>query len=184
MRQRYVFLDRDDTLIVDKQYLREPAGIEFTPRALEGLQRLQAAGYGLVLVTNQSGIGRGLLTENDLAAVHARLRELLARQGLALDAIYYCPHHPQDGCRCRKPATGMLEQACRDFAVDIAQSVMIGDSEADIRMGRAFGLAIIQLRLDDSRPNHGADYLAADLAEAADWLLKRPPSPHGKHAEG
>jgi histidinol-phosphate phosphatase family protein len=174
MRQPYVFLDRDDTLIVDKPYLRNPAGIEFTPRALEGLRRLRAAGYGLVLVTNQAGIGRGLLTEDDLAAVHARLRELLAQQDLALDAIYYCPHHPQDGCGCRKPATGMLEQACRDFAVDVAQSAMIGDSDADIRLGRAFGLTTIQLRLDGSRPNHGADFLAADLVEAADWLLNRP----------
>ena len=174
MRQPYVFLDRDDTLIIDKPYLRDPAGVEFTPRALEGLRRLRTAGYGLILVTNQAGIGRGLLTEDDLAAVHARLRELLARQDLALDAIYYCPHHPKDGCGCRKPATGMLEQACRDFAVDLVRSAMIGDSDVDIRLGRAFGLTTIQLRLDGNRPDYEADFLAANLAEAADWLLNRP----------
>ncbi len=173
MRQPMIFLDRDDTLIVDKQYLRDPAGIEFTPRAAAGLKRLREAGYGLIMVTNQAGIGRGFLTEEDLAAVHAHLRTLLAEQGVALDAIYYCPHHPQDGCNCRKPAAGMLEQACVDFSVNVPESVMIGDSDVDIQLGRTFGLTTVQLRLNENRPAYGADFLAADLAEAAEWLLSR-----------
>ncbi|MBR3651442.1 MAG: HAD-IIIA family hydrolase [Victivallales bacterium] len=101
MNKNYIFIDRDDTLIIDKEYLSDPAGVEFPKGSIAGLKRLRDAGYGIILITNQSGIGRGYFTEDDLAAVHRRLKELLANEGLELAAIYYCPHAPR--CRLRLP---------------------------------------------------------------------------------
>ncbi|MBR0459380.1 MAG: HAD family hydrolase [Victivallales bacterium] len=173
MSSPFLFLDRDDTLIYDHPYLRDPAGVELTPGAGRALKVLQDAGFQLALVTNQSGIARGLVKPEELECVHARLRELLREEGVVLAGIFLCPHGPWEECDCRKPRTGMLRQACAQFEVDLTRSAMIGDRAGDIEMGRAFGLTTVQIRLNPEKtPDCGADVSFASLAEAVPFLLK------------
>ena len=169
----FLFFDRDDTLIFDVPYLREPARVILTPGAASALKTLREAGFHLVLVTNQSGLARGKVTQRELDDVHTRLCGLLAAEGAWLDRIYYCPHGPWEHCECRKPATGMLRQACQDFAVDLSRSAVIGDKPSDMEMGRAFGLATIQLRLPGlDKEDAGADFTAHSLPETIPFLRK------------
>jgi D-glycero-D-manno-heptose 1,7-bisphosphate phosphatase len=184
------FLDRDGTLIEDLGYLGDPDGIRFIPGAIEALQALQRAGYRLILVTNQAGVARGLLTEADVRRVNARLAARLAEAGVALHAIYYCPHHPEHGppeyrrdCECRKPKPGMIHQAVRDLDLDPARSVVIGDHVTDAGLAQAFpGMRAILVRTGHggeqwekiqagalARPEH----VAEDLQAAVDWFLAR-----------
>lgn len=138
--RRFALLDRDGTIIVDKVYLKDPDAITFVPGALEGLRLLRDAGFMLVLVTNQSGIARGFFDEATLARVHERLAAMLAAQGLRFEAIYYCPHGPQDSCDCRKPAPGMVLAAMRELGFRPDDAVFIGDSDADMGAAAAAGV--------------------------------------------
>ena len=140
MTTKLALLDRDGTIIVDKIYLDDPGGIELASGALEGLKLLRDAGFVLVLVTNQSGIGRGYLREATLALIHARLAHILEAEGIDLAAIYFCPHGPNDGCDCRKPAPGMGRRAMADFGFGPDQTVVIGDSAADMGLAAALGV--------------------------------------------
>jgi len=168
----FVFIDRDDTLIYDVPYLSDPARVQLTPGAPDALRRLWSNGFKIALVTNQSGVGRGLFTIEQLAHVQLRLMEILAEQGCGLDAVYICPHAPDQHCNCRKPATGMLEQACREHDIDLSQSVFVGDGAGDIACGKAFGIKTVQLRLPGkNKPEYGADFLATSLPEAAEWIV-------------
>ena len=187
---RTAFLDRDGTIIEDLGYLGDPERIHFIPGAIEAMRALRAAGYRLVLVTNQAGVARGLITEGDVWRVNDRLRQLLAEAGVVLDAIYYCPHHAEIGppeyrlaCDCRKPGPGMVERARQDLGVNPARSVIIGDHGSDAGVARHFPgmLAIMVLT------GHGSgqyekvekgelpmpDHVAADLGSAVAWLLAR-----------
>ncbi len=170
-----LFLDRDDTLIPDVPYLRDPSKVQLFPQALEGLRLLREAGYRLILVSNQSGVGRGLIAPEELRAVHARLVELLREGGVALDAAYFCPHRPEDACPCRKPGIGMLEEARRDFVILNEGSAMAGDREADLQMAKNGGLTAIQILSAGRAPLPLADHHADDLLAAAQWLLARRP---------
>ncbi|MDR1530662.1 MAG: HAD family hydrolase [Clostridiales bacterium] len=134
-----IFLDRDGTLIVDTGYLRDPEQIEFLPDVIDILRKLKEYGYLLVLVSNQSGIGRGYFTEREHLAVQERLAKLLAEQDAALDGMYYCPHSPDEGCGCRKPDTGMAIRAARELGIDLSESYMVGDKLSDIEFGTNFG---------------------------------------------
>ncbi|MBN2450480.1 MAG: HAD family hydrolase [Lentisphaeria bacterium] len=171
------FLDRDGTLIVEKNYLADPAGVELLPGVPAGLRRLRELGYALVVVTNQSGVGRGYFRAADVEAVHGRLRELLAAEGVRLDGIYWCPHRPEEGCRCRKPAPGLIEQACRDAGWDLRRSVVIGDKACDIEQGKACGLRTILVTTGYGDAGDAApDAVASSLDEAARWLAHQPES--------
>ena len=134
MLRRAAFLDRDGTLIRDHHYPKDPDLVELLPGVPAALQRLVAAGYVLVVITNQSGIARGLLTETDYEAVRARLDDLLLAQGVRLDASYHCPHETSISgpCECRKPGTGMHRQAARALGLDLAHSVSVGDRWRDV----------------------------------------------------
>jgi len=136
--RRALFIDRDGTLIVDVGYPRDPAQVEPLPGAVEALRALQAR-FALVIVSNQSGIGRGLITEAEARAVHARVVERFGQAGVAFAGAYYCPHDPGAGCACRKPAPGLLLDAARELGLDLAASVMIGDKPSDVAAGRAAG---------------------------------------------
>jgi D-glycero-D-manno-heptose 1,7-bisphosphate phosphatase len=127
-----VFLDRDGTLIEDRDYLDDPAGVELLPGVNEWLPRLRDAGYLLVVVTNQSGIGRGYFTKEDYLRVTERMVEALP---VPLDGIYYCPHAPEQSCECRKPAPDLLFRAAAELGVELAASWMIGDTERDVLAG-------------------------------------------------
>ena len=167
----FVFIDRDDTIIHDVPYLADPSLVRLTPAAAEALAEIRRLGFGIVVISNQSGVGRGYFTEEQLKKVNDRMAELLAEGGATLDAIYYCPHKPDDNCNCRKPKTGMLEQACRDFDVDKAHSVMIGDLKGDVEMGKSFGLKTIQIMIEGKdKKDAWADHKVATLLECVPLL--------------
>lgn len=133
-----LFIDRDGTLIVDVGYPRDPAQVEPLPGAIAALRELQAR-FALVIVSNQSGVGRGLIAPAEALAVHERVVALFAAGGVQFAGSYYCPHAPGAGCACRKPAPGMLLQAAAELGLDLAGSIMIGDKRSDIDAGRAAG---------------------------------------------
>ena len=130
-----VFLDRDGTVIAERHYLHDPAGVELLPGAAQGLRRMQALGLWLVLVTNQSGVGRGYFGRDAVERVHGRLLELLEREGVDLDAIYLCPHTPEEACSCRKPLPGLIQRAAADLGIDPARCFVIGDKACDVDLG-------------------------------------------------
>jgi D-glycero-D-manno-heptose 1,7-bisphosphate phosphatase len=132
--RRAVFLDRDGTLIQERDYLADPGGVALLPGVVEALHLLVGAGFALVIVTNQSGIAQGLYSLDDYHAVARRLDEELTREGVEVDATYFCPHHPQftGPCECRKPKTGMYVQAARELGLDLAGSFFVGDRKKDV----------------------------------------------------
>jgi len=140
---RAIFMDRDGTVMADVGYPRQPDDVELLPGAAETLARLRALGFKLIVVSNQSGIGRGLVTADEAAAVHKRFVAELRAHGVELDGAYYCPHSPEDACTCRKPLPGLIEQAARELGVDLADSFMVGDKESDVEAGRRAGCRTI-----------------------------------------
>ena len=162
--KRLALIDRDGTIIVDKVYLRDPDGIEFTPGAVEGLRLLRDAGFALVLITNQSGIARGYFDVAALGRIHERLQSMLAAEGLRLEAIYFCPHGPDDGCDCRKPAPGMVTTAMRDLGFRPEEVVLVGDSDADMGAAAAAGVKGVRVAAGARSASIGA---APDFLEAA-----------------
>ncbi len=141
-----VFLDRDGTLNPDPGYISDPADFTLYDGAAESLAELQRAGYLLILITNQSGIARGLIKPEQLEAIHVKLQRLLGEAGAQLDAIYHCPHHPDfsyegvSHCLCRKPGSQMILDAIKDLKIDPAQSYMVGDRASDIKSGIGAGV--------------------------------------------
>ncbi len=162
--ERAVFLDRDGTVIVDKAYLDTVEGVELLPGAGEGLRSMVEQGFRLVLVTNQSGIGRGYFAEEIVLAQHERLQELLLPHGVRFDTMVYCPHSPDVACACRKPEPGMIVDAAAKLDVDCRQSWMIGDKAGDAKAGSAAGCRTIRIGPD---ADGAADFSAVDLREAA-----------------
>jgi len=138
-----LFLDRDGVVIVDKDYLSDPEGVELVPGAAAAMARAARAGYLLIGLSNQSGLGRGRFGQAELEAVMARVDRELSRQGVALDAMYYCPHAPEAGCRCRKPGPGLLEEAAASFRWEAARSWVVGDKASDVELGRRHGLGAV-----------------------------------------
>jgi D-glycero-D-manno-heptose 1,7-bisphosphate phosphatase len=133
------FFDRDGTLIVDHGYIRSPSEIELLPGVSETLAELRRRGFLLVVVSNQSGIGRGLISADEAKVVANRFCEVLKRRGIVLDGVYECPHAPDAGCDCRKPQPGMLLQAARELEIDLRQSYMVGDKPSDCEAGEQAG---------------------------------------------
>jgi heptosyltransferase II len=175
-----VFLDRDGTLNYDPGYLKIAADLKLLAGVGPALARLKKVGAKLVVVTNQSGVGRGILTLKDLEAIHARLQGLLEQEDVALDAIYFCPHHPDDGCRCRKPNVGMVERAVSELQLDFRRFYLIGDHVRDIQLAHRVGAKSIlltptpidaqsldRLKVEQAMP----DVVAKSMAEAVDWIL-------------
>ena len=136
--RRALFIDRDGTLIADVGYPRDPAQVEPLHGAIGALRALQDR-FALVIVSNQSGIGRGLVSEAEARAVHDRVIDVFARAGVAFAGAYYCPHAPDAGCPCRKPAPGLLHDAAGELGLDLAGSVMLGDKASDVAAGQAAG---------------------------------------------
>lgn len=154
MRERAVFLDRDGTLVHARHYPSRPEDLVLYAGIAAGLHRLQAAGFRLIVVTNQSGLARGHFSFADLDRMHAYLRAQLAQRGVVLDGIYYCPHHPEgtvqglaQSCTCRKPRPGMLLRAAADSGIDLACSWMIGDILDDVEAGNCAGCRTILVDL-------------------------------------
>ncbi|MGC1816187.1 MAG: HAD family hydrolase [Casimicrobiaceae bacterium] len=136
LKEVTVFFDRDGTLNPDPGYISRPEDFELHPGAGTALSRLNRAGARVIVLTNQSGIGRGKFTLADLRTIHDKLQDLLALHGARLDAIYHCPHRPDEGCSCRKPATGMAERAIAEHALNRSRMYLVGDQSGDIEMAK------------------------------------------------
>lgn len=187
--RRAVILDRDGTIIVDHGYLGDPARVSLLPGAAEGLRRLHAHGHRIVVVSNQSGVGRGRLTLAHVHAVNERLRQLLGEAGVRIDGLYYCPHRPEEQCACRKPGTTLVLQAAAELGFDPAACVVIGDKSSDVQLGQRLG-ALTMLVSADGTARDGLpaspDYVIRDLTEAARIIealqTGAPPQRHGGSA--
>lgn len=137
--RRFVVLDRDGTIIMERHYLSDPEDVALVPGAVQGLRHLAEIGLGLVVITNQSGIGRGYFDETCLGLVHQRMAELLEARGVRLNGIYFCPHTPDDDCGCRKPRRGLLELAAKEHGFEPRACFVVGDKACDIELGQQVG---------------------------------------------
>lgn len=183
MAHRAVFVDRDDTILDDPGYINDPSLVKLLPGVGPALRQLGEAGYLLIMVTNQSGIARGMLDESTLMRIHEELMRQLAAHGAHLDGIYYCPFHPEGtiaryACESdlRKPNPGMLLQAAQDMDIDLKASWMIGDSSRDTQAGQRAGCRTIQIKpnnQDDAPIVPKPDFTAANLSEAATIVLRQ-----------
>ena len=179
MTQRnFVALDRDGTIVVERQYLSSPDQVELLPGAGAGLRAMRSLGLGLVIATNQSAVGRGYFDMARLEQIHGRLRELLLAEGVELDGIFICPHTPEDGCGCRKPLPGLLLQASRELGFDPAGAFVIGDKPCDIELGRGVGATTVLVRTGYGAEHEAArtaapDHVADDLVAAAEFIQRR-----------
>lgn len=176
-----LFLDRDGVVIVDKDYLFDPEGVELAPGAAAAMVRAAQAGYLLIGLSNQSGLGRGRFSQADLEAVMARVDRELSLHGVAFDAMYYCPHAPEAGCLCRKPGPGLLEEAAASFRWEPSRSWVVGDKTSDVELGRRHGLGAVLVgagtgsgeaaKVAVAWPGDPFVRLAADLAAAVELIL-------------
>lgn len=176
MKRKAVFLDRDGTIIVDRHYTQAPEQVELLPQVVEGLSQMQELGYELFVVSNQSGVARGLITMREVEQVNLRMLELLIQSGIIIQAIRICPHYPDGSisrysiaCSCRKPEPGMLLQLASDYRLDLEQSIMVGDKETDCEAGHAAGCQSICL----SQETVSSSFVGLpDLLAVANWLQR------------
>jgi D-glycero-D-manno-heptose 1,7-bisphosphate phosphatase len=181
MLKKVVFLDRDGVINRDSpDYIKSWPEFEFLPGSLEAIRELTDHGYTLIVITNQSAIGRGFISVLDLEDMHRKMAAAIRRAGGDIDGVFYCPHTPQARCTCRKPLPGMIHQACRRFPIDLRHAVMVGDSPRDISCGRAAGCGRTVLitgepTTGDGQPAPGAeadaDFAAASLLDSVEWIL-------------
>jgi D-glycero-D-manno-heptose 1,7-bisphosphate phosphatase len=178
-----VFLDRDGVINEDSpDYVKSWAEFRFIPGSLAAIAELTKRGFRILVISNQSGVGRGLITPSALARMHRNLVAAAAESGGRIDDIFFCPHRPDENCECRKPRPGLFRKACREHAVDLSAAVMVGDSAKDVIAARRAGCALsvlvetgdpasakTELAAGGIRPDH----VAADLKAAADWIIKR-----------
>jgi D-glycero-D-manno-heptose 1,7-bisphosphate phosphatase len=184
MANKAVFLDRDDTLIHDPGYINDPDQVELIEGVPQALIELRRLGYKLIIVSNQSGVARGIVTEKKLAEIHERLEQLLAEQGAKLDKIYYCPYHPEGAVAkyrkhsdCRKPKPGMILTAAEEMDIDPAESWLVGDSSHDIEAGKSAGCTtiLIQNATHNRTLEPGQtepDYMAVNMKEVVNIIKK------------
>nr|AHZ45560.1 histidinol phosphatase-related protein [uncultured bacterium] len=182
-----IFLDRDGTLIEDVDYLSALDQMILFPWTVDALRLLSRAGFLIVVVTNQSAVARGMVTEDFIHETHAELNERLARGGTHIDAFYFCPYHPEAplahyrrNARCRKPEPGMIEDAARDLTIDLTRSWMVGDRWIDVATGRGAGVRAVLVKSghaartrEAATPGIEADAILNNLMEAVAWILPR-----------
>jgi D-glycero-D-manno-heptose 1,7-bisphosphate phosphatase len=167
--KKVIVLDRDGTIVIDRGYLSDPAGLEFLPGAAEGLRRFHEDGYTLIIITNQSGVGRGTFSLDRLEEIHNRLREMMSAIGAPVERIYYCPHVPEAQCDCRKPNVQLMLRAAADLHFEPSGAVVIGDRSSDIELGHRVGARTVLISpevgdpTEDCRPH----FVAVDLLAAA-----------------
>lgn len=180
--QPAAFIDRDGTINIDTHYLNRAEQFQLIPRAGEAIARLNQAGYPVIVITNQSAIARGLLTETGLSAIHRELKHQLSAHNASINAIYHCPHHPdgKDNCTCRKPAPGMILRAASEHNIDLAGSIMIGDNATDLEAGWNAGCraALVRTGLGeeiltkiDQKTRDRISHIGNDLFDVVEWML-------------
>jgi len=180
--RRAVFLDRDGTIAEEVGYLNHASRFRMFPFVAPAIRRFNEAGMPVIVVSNQSGVGRGYFPELLVHTVNEMMRQQLAETGAKLDAIYYCPHTSADNCTCRKPKTGMLDRAAREHALDLQQSFVVGDRYGDIELANHVHARSVLVRTGYGEGEltwHSAnwpsqpDFVADDLTQAADWILRQ-----------
>ena len=178
--QPAAFIDRDGTINIEVHDLNRVAQLQLIPRAGKAIARLNQAGYPVIVITNQSAIARGLLTETGLSAIHRELKHQLSAHNASIDAIYHCPHHGKDNCTCRKPAPGMILRAASEHNIDLAGSIMIGDNATDLEAGWNAGCraALVRtgsgedaLKRIDQQTRERISYIGRDLFDVIDRIL-------------
>jgi len=179
-----VFLDRDGVINKDFGYVYRIEDFFIYDEVYPALKKLRDAGFKLIVITNQSGIGRGYYTEEDFLNITKHMKEKLKEKGIVLDKVYYCPHHPEGvipeftkKCNCRKPETGMIEEAVKEFNIDLSNSFLIGDKETDIQAGKKMGLKTILVKTGrgkDFISNTSADYIAENILDAVENYILKP----------
>jgi len=180
-----VFIDRDGTINVDVDFLSSPDQLQLIPRSAEAIKVLNDLGIPVIVITNQSGIARGLYSEADLHRVHSAMDEMLKHYGATISAYYFCPHHPTDGiapyvkdCDCRKPKPGMLLRAKKKFGFDLRRSFIVGDKCVDVQAGKSVGAVAIQVSTGYGIEEKGLcadirDYYAVDLFDAVQFIKSK-----------
>ncbi len=180
-----VFLDRDGTINEEVEYLHEPDELRLLPGTAQAVRLLNQAAIPVILVTNQAGVGRGYYSEAAMHALHSELAVRLAARGAHLDAIYHCPHHPDENCDCRKPKPGMLLQAAAEHGIDLRRSFVIGDKMSDLEAGKRAGSHTVLVLTGYGRAERRAfqgrdfqpDHVGEDLLAVVRWILAREASP-------
>jgi len=182
-----VWLDRDGTLVDDPGYLSDPAALKLLPNGPRAIARLNAAGLCVVLITNQSGIARGLVSRETVDRIHEKLSAELASEGAHLDGIYLCPHLPreeleegQQACSCRKPQTGLVERAMRELHLEGLSSIVVGDKMSDLELARRIPSRSVLVLTGEGRATRDAlenspvkaDHVSEDLRTAAEWIIQ------------
>ena len=172
---RAVFIDRDGTINKDVPYCSRPEDFQLLPSVAEGIRLLNQRGLKVVVVTNQSGVARDYFTEDMLSQIHRKMQLELAQGGASVDAIYYCPHHPDSHCNCRKPQPSMLLHAARELDLDVSHSYVIGDGDMDIQMGKTVGCQTIlvpeSIEAQERKRTPEPDFVAPTLYDAAKWIV-------------
>ncbi len=185
MGHKAVFVDRDGTINVDGPYLSDPDKFKMYPGVGKGIKELKDNGFKIIVITNQSGIARGYFTEKDLADIHDKMKKEFEKFNVELDGIYYCPHHPDDGCNCRKPKTGLFDIAIKEHDIDVKKSYMLGDKILDVVAGKKIGTKNILIPVSDiiddsvieginyekNKCECTPDYIADSFANAIKWIL-------------
>lgn len=189
LKNRAVFLDRDGTIIEEREFIKSPKGVSFIPGVFKALKTLRESGFKLVVVSNQSGVARGILTKEMVKNVNRFVQEKFAKNKIILDEFYYCPHHPRIGnssytkiCNCRKPKSGMVARAKKKFNLDLKKSFVIGDRISDVLLGKnikAKSILVLTgygknelVNLKKSKLNK-PDFIARDIREATKWVVKK-----------
>ena len=177
-KRRAVFLDRDGTIIEDVPYLSDPLKVVLINGTANAIKTLKAAGFMVIVITNQSGVGRGFYTELDVGAIHAKIDSILENEGTGIDDYFYCPHEPRERCPCRKPETVMVERAVDKYSIDVEKSYVVGDKSSDLGLADNAGATSILVRTGlgaetEKEPGVKAGFVARDIAEAVEWIMAR-----------
>lgn len=172
-----VFLDRDGTINEDTGFIDSPERLIIIDGAASAIKKLNSKGFHVVVITNQSGVGRGYFSKESADAVNKRLEEILKKQEAHLDGIYYCPHHPDDGCECRKPRTGLIKKASADLSIDFNKSYVVGDKVCDVELAQNIGCKGILVLTGEGMKHremlvNKPSYIADDLKDAVEWIIR------------
>lgn len=184
MSVKAVFLDRDDTLNLDPGYLGDPKKVQLYEGVPEGLSLLKKNGFKLIVVSNQSGVARGLIKEENVEAVNNKINELLSKKNVQIDDFYYCPYHPkfntQNECKCRKPSPELVLRAAKDHKIDLNLSYFVGDKISDVECGNNAGIKTViitnSLKVDEinrlNDPKKKPNFVALNFLDACDFIMK------------
>jgi len=179
MGNRAVFIDRDGTINVNFGYIDNPGDFKIYPMVKEGIKLLKDKGFKIVVITNQSGIARGYFSEETLEKIHEKMKKEISEENNIIDAIYYCPHHPDENCNCRKPNSGLIEKAIIDLNIDLEKSFIIGDRMLDVEAGHRKNCKTVlvpenkeKVNIEMEESDIEPDYVCDDFYSGVEWIIE------------